>query len=89
MGDLFDKKRAFQEGDYFLIEVSEVLPFVWIQLDSFLPKSLIYLKEKNLKYSILFDEEMRQSYHPMLFPGTQHYATVSLRKRKKYIVTAI
>lgn len=60
----------YQEGDRILLEISEGLHYVWLQLDDALGKSMVFLTG-NINYMIPFGEK-RVNLSPKVFSGKKH-----------------
>ncbi|MDR2834241.1 MAG: discoidin domain-containing protein [Streptococcaceae bacterium] len=67
------KNRSYNEGEIIQIESDKKDTFIWVQVDSSLCPSLIYMKNKIFEFPILFDHQMKQAYPPSLFTGEDHY----------------
>ena len=67
------KNHVYEQGEYFLLELSEDELYVWVQMDDALEPSLIYVPEGEWRYDVVLDESLRRAYSPKIFTGARHY----------------
>lgn len=76
--------HTYSEGDRIILESAETNIFVWLQLDDALGKSLIYLKEGIIDFTIPFGDK-KINLSPKAFTGNKHLITV--KKAKEFEVS--
>lgn len=67
-------KAFYEEGDSIRLTVPQTDRHYWLRIDDVIEESLVYLTERELIFTIPF-EEKKKAWNPKAFTGERHYLT--------------
>ncbi|WP_160680900.1 carbohydrate-binding protein [Clostridium sp. C8-1-8] len=67
-------RHKYQQGDQLVLKCSEKDVFIWLQFDDAMGKSMVLLKDQELRYTIPFGDQ-RVNLSPKAFYGEVHLLT--------------
>ena len=67
-------KAFYEEGDSIRLTVPQTDRHYWVRIDDVIEESLVYLTERELIFTIPF-EEKKKAWNPKAFTGERHYLT--------------